>query len=450
MKDLTKGKINKLFLSYLLPSISATFATSIYILADTIMIGRYAGENGIVALNIILPLFSVLFGMGVLFGVGGGVLLCVAKGKNDENKANNYFTMSLILAISMSVIFMLVFNLFFIPIMKLLGGNETTMPLISEYGRYITAVCPLFLFSTFLQAIVRNDKAPKTAMVGVITGGVLNIGLDYIFIFVMDMGMAGGALATDISVCITVLIILTHFLSKNNTLKLKFKGLKWKMIPEIFLSGLSSFVVEVAAGIVIFMFNFQILRYIGTEGVVVYGVISNCIIIAMSLFNGVAQAGQPIIATNYGAGHYDRVKSVLKIGMLVTTFIAAALFLAGEIMPNVLVKLFVSPSDKVLQLAPFAIRMYLVALLMMNYNIFLCTYFQAVLKAQFAFMLSLMRGFIISGILVFVLPLFMPSFSIWICVPIAEAVTLGSALGLMIKTNKGFDKQSAKNLQKLS
>ena len=185
---------SKLFLSYLIPSISATLVTSIYILADTMMIGKGVGAVGIAALNLLLPIFSVYVGTGILFGVGGSVLFSVSKGRGEEQKAREYFTASVCLAIAASLLYMWLFTAFFDPITLFLGRNEGTDAYVREYGRYLKLTPAIFLFSSFLQAFVRNDGAPKLAMAAVITGGVTNVFLDYIFIFPLNWGIGGAHL----------------------------------------------------------------------------------------------------------------------------------------------------------------------------------------------------------------------------------------------------------------
>ena len=187
-RDILREKPSKLFFSYLLPSISSTLVTSIYIFVDTVMIGKGVGEDGIAALNIILPVFGVLYGLGVLFGVGGGVLMSVANGAGNHEEAHGYFSSALVCAVVSSAMCAIVTVIFFEPLMMAMGADSTTYPLVYEYGIYIAYGSPLFLFTNFLQAFVRNDKAPRRAMVGVITGGITNVILDYVFIFPMDMG----------------------------------------------------------------------------------------------------------------------------------------------------------------------------------------------------------------------------------------------------------------------
>lgn len=430
--NLTEDPVQKLFFKYLAPSISATLVTSIYILADTVMIGRGVGAIGIAALNLLLPLFSLYFGTGLLFGVGGGVLLSISKGRGDERGAREYFTMALFCSAVMSVFYVAGSHIFFDPLTRLLGRNDSMSIYVEEYGRILVSGAPVFLFSSFLQAFVRNDKAPKLSMAAVVTGGISNVILDYIFIFPFGMGMAGGALASVIGSGLTVLILLSHFFSPANTLK-TVRTLKLRKCREIFVNGVPSFLIELSNGIVVFLFNRQLLAYAGDLGVVVYGIISNSTLIVSSIGNGISQAAQPIMATNFGAGRRERVMSTRKLAEL-TAAAAGILFLAiGVCAPLLVIEVFVRPTEEIIHMAVPAVRIYFISYLAVGLNILYSTYFQSTMKSGFAMVICLLRGIILNGILVFILPLVWGVTGIWMTIVAAEFMTLAVCWWLRAK-----------------
>ncbi len=435
LMDLLHEDTRKLFFKYLLPSISATLVTSIYVLADTIMIGKGVGPRGIAALNLILPVFNLFFGTGLLLGVGGAVLMSVANGSGDRKLANRYFTHSVIASSVIAILYMVIGSIFLEPLGYALGCTKENIILFTSYGKYLVNFCPIFVFSSLLQAFVRNDGAPKTAMVAVITGGVTNIILDYIFIFDFNMGMAGGAIATVLGSTLSVGILLTHFLSHHNKMKLMKEKWNWEIMRRILHSGLPSFLIEIASGIVVLLFNLQLLKYIGEVGVVVYSIIANSAIVAMSLFNGVSQGAQPIMATNYGARQLERVANVRRLGAITAFVIGLVIFLLGALYPDITVTLFVNPTSEILTLARDAIRLYFVAFLMMSLNIFYSTYFQSVLRPKISLIICLLRGIVICVILVFILPIWLGVTGIWLVMPITELITVIIAM-LLVKTKK--------------
>ena len=287
--NMLESPVRQVFFSYLVPSISATLVTSIYILADTMMIGRGVGGSGIAAMNILLPLYNTYFGIGMMCGVGGSVLFGFSRGRGDEKRARSYFTAALCVVLALSAVFLILGRIFFNPLITFMGNtpllNEYTVP----YGTVLTTAAPMFALSSFLQAFVRNDGAPKLAMAGVISGGVTNVILDYVYIFIMKWGMGGAALATATGTTLTVLILASHFFSKDNHLKLEFSDV-WRRVPEVLGNGLASFILEVSNGFVMLLFNRQLLAYVGEMGITVYGIITNTALVASSISNGIAQA----------------------------------------------------------------------------------------------------------------------------------------------------------------
>ena len=415
--------VRKLFMRYLVPAICGTMVTSIYILADTIIIGKGIGIDAMAGLNIVLPLFNVFFGIGLLFGVGGSVLMSIARGKGNTEEGNGYFTTSLILNAITSIILTIILFVFMRPILIFLGATEITMPYIEDYAPYVIGGLCFFAFSTFLQTFVRNDGAPKLSMIAVISGGVLNIILDIVFVYPLDMGMKGAAIASVLGSVCTVLILSTHFLSKNNGLKLCLKNISGRTIINISKNGFSSFVVEIASGIVMFIYNIQILKYIGDIGVSMYGVITNTVIIVNCLCNGVNQAAQPLISVNYGAGLKERVDEVKKIGLRTAFIICSIIAVIGLIVPDLFTNIFLNPNEDILKLSKTAIRTYFIGFFAMGINVFVVGYFQSTIKPFLSLVICILRGCILSILFVYILPKIFGVVGIWASMPIAEFLT---------------------------
>ena len=431
--NLLKDDEKKVFYHYLIPSICSTLVTSIYILVDTLIIGQGVGAEGISALNIFLPFFTVYNGIGLMFGLGGGILISMEDGMGNKEESDKYFISSLVAVVIIGLIFTIFTNMFLEKITYFLGANENSIDLVLQYGRCITMFTPIFIATNFLSPIIRNKKSPKLAMISVLIGAGLNIVLDYIFVFPMNMGMMGAALATVIGSLTTVIVLLTHFISKKNRIKLSLKEASIKRIKRIIGCGGSSFLMEVASGFVIFIFNIQILRYIGDMGIVVYGIISNCAIVGMALFNGVGQASQPIIATNYGANESKRVNTVLKYAMFTTISIGCLLYVVVFMFTEEVIYAFVKANADIISMGVPAVRAYLSAFCIMNINILLCNYFQSVGKEKPSIFISAIRGFLLNIILVLSLPIVFGGSSLWFVVPITEAITL---FGIIIYTRK--------------
>ena len=414
--------VRKVFFSYLIPSVSATFVTSIYILADTVMIGHGIGAVGIAALNILLPLYNTFFGVGMMCGVGGSVLFGVRKGQRNLREAREYFTMGLLMMLFISILASLAGNLFFRPLLSFLGMTSSMEAHTIPYARILVTAAPVFALSSFLQVFVRNDDAPKLSMTGVIAGGVTNVILDYVYIFIMKWGMAGAVLATVTGTTLTVLILCTHFFSKENNLKLV-KNISFRKMGEILGNGMSSFILEVSNGVVTLLFNRQLLFYIGDIGVVVYGIISNTACVVISVSNGIAQTVQPILSANFGAGKRGRVLEARRLGLIAALSAGVVFAGSGYLFPVQLSYLFLEPTEEILRMAVPAIHLYFASFLIGEWNILYGTYFQSVVRPGLSLLITLLRGVILNSILVFLLPALFGVDGIWITVTVSEFIT---------------------------
>ncbi|MBQ8803173.1 MAG: MATE family efflux transporter [Tyzzerella sp.] len=428
--------VSKIFFRYLLPAIMGTMVTSIYVLADTIIIGKGIGIDAMAALNIVLPLFNIFFGNGLLFGVGGSVLMSIARGRGDVKAGQCYFTVATLLNVVTCILYTILLLIFTEPIVKFLGATDVTLPYVLEYVPYVIAGLSAFSFSTFLQTFVRNDGAPKLAMAAVVTGGILNVILDIIFVFPFQMGMAGASIASVLGSATTVIILLFHFRSKSNGLQFSLDGFSFSYVTRIFTNGFTSFLVEITSGVVMFVFNISILEVAGDIGVSMYGVICNTAIIVTCLCNGINQAAQPIISTNHGAGLQDRIEAVRKLGLKTALIICSVPAIAGLIIPNLFTYIFLNPNEEILALSPTAIRIYFIGFFVTGINMFIVGYFQSTVRPQISLLLCLLRGCVLSILFVTILaPLFGVN-GIWASVPLGEFVTLLIAIYFLKKPEK--------------
>lgn len=409
---------------YLVPSVFATMVTSIYVLADTIIVGKGIGTIAVAALNIVLPLYNIFFGLGLLFGVGGSVLMSILRGEGDEKGANAYFSTSLVAMCVVLALSMAFFTAFMEKIALVFGGTPETMPYIMDYMPYIVWGMGLFFFSSYLQTFIRNDGAPRLAMYAVVSGGVANIILDYVFVYNFNMGMAGAAIATVMGSGLTVVILLTHFFTKKNNLHFSLKGVRPSFIKNIILNGFASFLIEVASGVTIFVFNIQLLKYAGNTGVSVYSIISNTAIVVVCLCKGINQAAQPLLSTNYGAGLYERTDKIRSLAVKVSIIICAVPVILGLVVPDFFTYIFINPDSAILSMSASAIRIYFVGFMMLGINMVFICYFQAILKNGYSMIICLMRGLILVVAFAYIFPLFMGVTGIWLAVPAAETITM--------------------------
>ncbi len=290
--DLLKDNLKKLYFRFLIPSLGSAMVMSIYTLTDAIVVGKGVGSDALAALSITTPLLCILMSTGILFGVGGSVQMSVHRGSGNNVRANQSFTLSLILISCITLILWLLYGTGMSGLLHLMGANETLFPYAMSYMHYINIFLPVAVFSNFIAIFIRADGDPNRAMAGVLAGGIVNIVLDIVMVFPLQMGIGGAALASVIGMTIQVIVGGTHFLSKKNGLK-PARPEKWLTgMKNIMVSGIPSFFNEFANGFIVMLFNIQILKYCGENALSIYSVISNCVILFNSLFTGVGQSVQ--------------------------------------------------------------------------------------------------------------------------------------------------------------
>lgn len=430
--DLLKSKIRPMFFKYLVAASGSAMVASIFGMIDAMMVGKYHGPSGNAALAVFNPLWSIIYCLGLLAGIGGSVLFATSRGKGDEKNAQQYFTLSVFYGIALSVVAMICIGLFNEQLFRLFGADDELLILARLYLKPIFFAIPCCVFSNILSAYLRNDNNPSLATKAVITGGIFNCFGDYICVFVLDMGIFGAGLATAIGQYIAIFIMLTHFLSKKNTLRLVRTTRVLQKIGKISMTGFSTAINDLAMGIIGILFNRQIMLYLGSDALAVYGIITQVTAFAQCLAYGAGQAGQPIISQNYGAGQYNRIKECLKYGLYTCTGMGVFWVIAMLVFPNAIMNLFMNPTPSVAEIAPNILRAYGISYLLLPFNLFATYYFQAMMKPNISMIASLARGAVISGVMIILLPLVFGANSVWYAMLITEIlVAVFSAIYMM-------------------
>lgn len=436
--DLLKDNIQKIYFRYLAAAFGSALITSVYSVVDTAMVGQYHGPNGTAALAVVAPVWNVIYSLGLLTGIGGSVLFSMRRGQHTDEKAseNEYFTVAVGFSAVLALLAWAAILLFEKPILTFFGADETLLPMAVTYLKPVLFVFPAFLLNQMLAAFLRNDNNPGLATAGVLAGGVFNIFGDYLFVFTFDMGIFGAGLATAIGSVLSLVLMLTHFASGKNTLKLVRPELVLKKVREITVTGFSTFFIDVAMGILTILFNRQIMRYLGSDALAVYGPIIQISTFVQCCAYSVGQAAQPIISTNYGAGNGRRIRETLRCSLYATAFFSIFWTALSLACPNLYIRIFMSPTEQILEIAPRIIRSYAISFLLLPLNIYSTYYFQALLKPKSAFLVSVARGLVISGILILLLPVACGPDSIWFAMPVTELVTAIYAVVAMRKYTK--------------
>lgn len=438
--DFLKDKVKPMYFRYLAAAFGSSLVSSIYGVVDMAMVGQYQGPEGTAALAVVSPIWNLIYSLGLLTGIGGSVLFSTLRGQAKEKEASNaYFSAAFWGTVVLSAITWIAVIFFDRELLLLFGAEQTLLPLAQRYLLPVKFAVPSFLFTQLISSFLRNDGNPGLATKAVIFGGVFNVFGDYFCVFTLDMGIFGAGLATVMGSVASLLIMCTHFLRKGNTLRLVKPVQLLKKWKAIAITGFSTFFIDAAMGILTVLFNRQILRYLGTDALSIYGIIINISTFVQCCAYSIGQASQPIISTNYGAGQGNRIRQVLKYAVGTALIFGLIWTGAALVVPNGFVRIFMTPTENILAIAPAIIRSYGISFLLLPLNIFSTYYFQALMKSGTAFFISVARGAVISGILILLLPAVASAEAIWFAMPITEAVVAVFVVGKMIRDTAALE-----------
>ncbi|WP_312642047.1 MATE family efflux transporter [Hydrogenoanaerobacterium sp.] len=430
---MSNQNIYKIFARYVSLNVLSMLGLSLYILADTFFVANGVGSNGLVALNLVLPVYSVINGVGLMLGIGGATRFSIAIGEGDRWHGTKIFMHVLYMALAASALFTVVGLLFSQQIVTALGASEEIASLAEIYLKTILLFSTAFILNNILVCFVRNDNNPHLAMAAMLLASISNIILDYVFVYPCGLGMFGAAFATGIAPILGMGVLSLHFIRKKNNFYVDRCGLKLFELRHIALSGVPAFINEVSTGLIMLLFNFIILDLAGNVGVGAYGIITNIALICISMFTGIAQGIQPIISLNFGQKNTANIKKVLFAAGGVAAVFGVLFYVVGTWYAHPIIAVFNSEGNTQLaSIAEQGIRIYFTAFLAMGINIVASAFFACVAKPKEAFLISALRGFAAVVPLVLILPRFFEMTGVWLAVPVAELITIAVSLACLL------------------
>ena len=411
------------FASYAGMNILAMAGFSCYILADTFFIAQGMAADGLAALNLAIPVFSLIAGCGKLLGMGGAIQYSVLGSQGEQDRANRAFSWSIAAGLAISVLFVLAGLFAAGPLARQLGAEGKVLGMTQSYLRVLLYFSPAFILEGALVCFVRNDGSPQLAMLGTVCGSLANILLDYLLIFPLDMGILGAALATGVSPLAGLAILSLHWRKRRRGLCLRRPvGAPWGRILAL---GFPSLAAELCSGLAMMAFNLTILRLEGDLGVAVYGVVANLAIVAVAMFDGLAQGMQPLVSRAYGRGKEEQTRRLFLWGLSAALLLAAAMIGAATLGAGPIAGLFNSQRDPELQrMAVQGLRLYFTAMPFAGVNIVAAAYFTATERALPAQVVTLCRGFVLVLPALALLSTWLGLAGVWLAVPAAEALTV--------------------------
>ena len=428
--------IRKKFTRYISLNVLGMIAISCYILADTYFISSAVGTLGIVALNLTLPFYNFIYGLGMMLGTGGGIRYSILRANNRNEEAQKVFTNTLILGFLISLLFVLVGLTLSKQITTLLGATGVVEEYASSYFRIFMSFAPLFIISEILLSFVRNSGAPRRAMTAMIIGSLMNAIMDYIFIVILDMGMSGAAFATILSPAISILIYVPFIMSKGNDLKLVRVKLSFTSLLDVSHLGLTVFINEFGFGLVMLIFNSRIMYLEGDMGVAAFGIVTNISIVINAIFTGIATGMQPLLSTAYGKGNKKDIKATLQLGIIVTFLTFVIFYTITTVFSKSIITIFNNDgSVELLNLATLGFYIYFSAYLFNSMNTIIGQYFAAINQAKLGFLISILHAGVIIIPLLFLFSHFWGMTGVWLSFGVAEFFIFGFSLFLLKKNH---------------
>ncbi len=413
----------KLLTQYAVPAVIAMIATSLYNMVDRIFIGQGVGPMAISGLAVTFPFMNLASALGAAVGVGSSTLISVNLGRKHYDKAQNIFGNSVMLKIIIGVLFSAVCLVFQIPILRLFGATDQTLPYAQQYNEIIlwgNVITHLYLG---LNAILRSASKPRQAMAATIFTVILNTILDPLFIYGFHMGIRGAAYATVLSQFTALMWQLYLFSDKNQILHFQ-KGiyrLKWSIVRDIFAIGLSPFSINACACLVVIFINNALVKHGGDYAVGAYGIGNSVVFIFLMIVIGVNQGMQPIAGYNFGARKYGRMMRVVELAIIWAVSITAVGWIVGEIFTYPVVRLFTSDPDLTRQ-AVRGLRINAILLPIVGYQMVITNFFQSIGKAKLSIFLSLSRQLIFLLPMIFVLSSLFGTDGVWASLPASDAL----------------------------
>ena len=451
-----KQSIKSRFLQYVLPSVAAMWVYTIYTMADGIFVARGVGEQALAAVNLCMPMINGAFSMGILFAVGASTRASICKGRGDTQESNRVFTIGAVTVAAIGLLTALTATLLLPQLARLLGADAETLPYVKGYLGIIVLFLPFYMTSYYLEVLVKADGFPKLAIKTSIAGALTNIVLDAIFVLVFHWGIEGAAVATGLSQAMTFSIYLRHFLARtplrkaavsaangtaaNATLStpaaanpgFTFVRVRWQ--PQAVLRfaklGLADCVTELSIGLCIFVFNRTLLAVSGSEGVVIYTVISYFGQLVLMTMMGINQGSQPLISYYYGRGKSEFCSYIFRLALCCAGVCAIVAFVIGFFCPAPIVNIYIDhgTNPELYARGIRAFRLYAPAFLPLGIVIPMMGYFTSLELPKQAMSISLGRGMLFAICALLLLAFLFGEPGIWISAVVSETCTLILAL----------------------
>lgn len=429
----------KKLLRFTLPSIAMMIFTSIYGVVDGFFVSNFVGKTPFAAVNFIMPFLMILGAFGFMFGTGGSALISKTMGEGDLPKANRLFSMLVCISVSLGIVIAVFGIMFLRPVASILGAEGELLDYCVLYGRIILAAIPAFMLQQEFQSFFITAERPQLGLYTTVIAGVANMILDALFIAVFKWGVAGAAIATAISQCIGGVIPILYFLRPNTSLlKLTKPSFDGKALLKTCTNGSSELMSNVSMSLVGMLYNIQLMKYAGENGVAAYGVLMYVCLIFIAAFIGYTIGTAPVIGYHYGAGNHDELKSLFKKSLVIIEVFSVGMLLLGEVLAKPLSVLFVGYDTDLLQLTLRGFAIFSFSFLFSGIAIYGSGFFTALNNGLISAVISFLRTLVFQVVAIIILPIVWGIDGIWISIVAAEMMAAAVTILFWIANRKKY------------
>lgn len=426
-------------LRYALPSIAMMIFSSIYGIVDGFFVSNYVGKMAFTAVNLIYPFLIILGSIGFMFGTGGAALISKTMGEKNIKKAKETFSLIIFTSVVLGIILSILGIIFLPQIASLLGAKDEVLTDCILYGKIILISLPFYILQYEFQCLFSTAGKPKFGLIVTVISGMSNIIFDYLLVAVFSLGLFGAAIATMISQVVGGVIPLIYFFGKNKSL-LHFVKFKFdiKSLLKVCSNGSSEFLSNVSSSLISILYNLQLLKYAGENGVAAYGVLMYVSMIFQAIFIGYSIGVSPIVGYHYGAKNTSELKNVFTKSMIVIFITAIIMFICGELLSEPISRIFVNYDDELLQITKNAFRIFSFSFLLSGMSIYGSSFFTSLNNGLISALISFLRTVVFQASAVMILPIFLKLNGIWLSIVVAELMSFIITFTFLIMKRKKY------------
>lgn len=425
---------------FALPSIVMMVFTSIYGVVDGTFVSNFVGKTPFAAVNLVWPFLMILGAFGFMIGTGGSALVAKTLGENKKEDANRYFTMLITLVVILGVLLTIIGLIVLRPLSSALGASGQMLEDCVTYGRTLMIFNTAFMLQSVFQSLFITAEKPRLGLIMTVVAGLTNMVLDALFIAVFKWGLVGAALASGLSQCIGGILPLIYFLSSKNDTPLKF--VKTKMEGKVLLkacaNGASELMTTVSSSLVSMLYNFQLMRLAGQNGIAAYGAVMYVEFAFIAVLIGYSIGTAPIVSYHYGSENHNEVKNMLQKSFKIMSILGITMMVLAQILASPLAKVFVGYDKQLFDMTVHGFRLFSFYFILAGINIYASSFFTALNNGMISAIISFSRTLGFETLAVIILPIFLQLDGVWLAITVAEICAFVISISFLIAKKEKY------------